>query len=90
MEEVPAGVLAESYLGQSLLLLQVQAYTTTEPRSSKLHCQLPTLVEDKDECVQLIDTKLAGMSMYDSKTELMVFCRTYDSGFHNVRNSKFP
>lgn len=77
MEEVPAGGLAESYPGQSLFPLQVQAYTTTEPRPSKLQCQLPTLAENKDECVQLIDTKLTNMSIHDSKSGLMMFLRLY-------------
>ena len=90
MEEVPAGVLAKSYLGQSLLSLQVQAYTTTEPRPPKLHCQLPTLAEDKDECILLIDTKLANMSMHGSKSGLMMFLRPYIVRFHNAKNPKSP
>ncbi|UZP33355.1 hypothetical protein NXS19_001171 [Fusarium pseudograminearum] len=57
MEEVHVGVLAGSCLSQSLLTMQVQAYTATEPRpTSSTGKQPTTLTEDKSkyECVKLV------------------------------------
>lgn len=64
MEEVHVGVLAGSCLSQSLLTMQVQAYTATEPRPTISTGKQPTtLTEDKSkyECVKLVSVDISTM-----------------------------